>query len=549
MNSNYKNIFMFKNPIRHFLNAENLIYPSVTLNKDEDSKNIDWAIPIDFNIRKYYGKNEVRNLKIPNYLNFYVLFEHCSLMTSFYDFGKIGEKHSRIKVNLETGDFEAYSFQRNVEADLDKLTFFDTLFRFDIKSFYKSIYTHKLVKYTDFSNSIYDNKDTFITNINGGQTDGILMGNYISLYLAEFLLNDIMCNIKESFKTKNIPNALSNFSDDIYIFSFLKYKDDIYKIVATVLGKYGFELNDAKNEIYNYIEYNNSHTLTKEWKRVISIQKDHERYIDHLNQFKDENESRTNYYLNFCNQLIYRISKISDDKLKSIFAKNFFKSSYFTDLDSKAYNITKENMHQLKYIMSEYPETILYIIPKFKNSNYFSAYIQKWVDAKFVLNLDTEFHEEQLYYLFGIEAIGNFKRQIPKSVFLKCMETNNAILKSYMIMYHLPNDIDPKAYLKTEEENWFLNYHILLKKQDITNLEDDIINYLIPKSVLEKYNDGKAIGKQKKDYYMKFYKENIIKKILLIKEYEKVEEEIKKYLKLKKEERMKNVSLAQKFID
>lgn len=289
--------------------------------------------------------------------------------------------------------------------------------------------------------------------------------------------------------------------------------------------------------------------MTKEWKRVISIQKDHERYIDYLNQTKDENESRTNYYLNFCNQLIYRISKINDDKLKSIFAKNFFKSTYFTNLDSESYNITKENMHQLKYIMSEYPETILYIIPKFKNSNYFSTYIQEWIDSKFILNLDTEFHEEQVYYLFGIEAIGNFKKTIAKSVFLKCMETNNAILKSYMIMYHLPNDIDPKVYLKSEEENWFLNYHILLKKQDVTNLEEDIINYLIPKSVLEKYNAGKTIGIQKKDYYMQFYKENITKKNSLIKEYEKVDEEIKTYLELKKEERMNNVSLAQKFID
>lgn len=362
MDKRYKNIFMFKNPIRHFLNAECLNYPIVTMNKDSDLANLDWTVPVDFNIRKYYGKDEVRNLKIPNYLNFNALYEHCSKMNNFFDFGKIGSAHSRVKVNLETGDFSAYSFQRNVEADLHKLTLLDTLFKFDIKSFYKSIYTHDLVKYTDFANSVYNN-DTFITNINNGKTDGILMGNYISLYLTEFLLNEIMTKIKTELKNKNIKSIVSNFSDDIYIFSLNKYENEIKKTVNQVLVEYNLETNDSKYEKFDYLKYNDFNTLTKEWKRVISIQKQHERYIGTLNDDLEEGKEPKKYYMNFTNQLIYRISNLKEDKLRSVFAKNFFKSSYFKNMDPINYKFTKENIHQLEFIMSENPETILYIVP------------------------------------------------------------------------------------------------------------------------------------------------------------------------------------------
>ena len=138
MNPNYKNIYMFKNPIRHFLNVENLLYPSFTLNVNEID---DYAPtkPLKFTIRKYYGQDEQRELLMPNLLNFALLFSHVESFPNFYDIESISV-HSSMSANLDTGDFKAYVYQKNVENDLLRLTKFDKLYRYDIKSFYNSIY-------------------------------------------------------------------------------------------------------------------------------------------------------------------------------------------------------------------------------------------------------------------------------------------------------------------------------------------------------------------------------------------------------------------------
>lgn len=316
-----------------------------------------------------------------------------------------------------------------------------------------------------------------------------------------------------------------------------------------VLVEYNLETNDSKYEKFDYLKYNDFNTLTKEWKRVISIQKQHERYIGTLNDDLDEGKEPKKYYMNFTNQLIYRISNLKEDKLRSVFAKNFFKSSYFKNMDPINYKFTKENMHQLEFIMSENPETILYIVPKFKNMRYFVANVSKWIDMKFILSLDLPFHEEQMYYLFGAMAIGKYSKIVGEKLFIRCMDTDNIILKSYMIMFHLPKDIDPTSYLKIGEKNWFLNYHILLKKYDITNIENDIEMYLLPDSVITKLRFGKAIGTQKKNYYLNFYKDNIINKKCLIKDYAEVTKELEDYLELKEKERIRHVSEAQNFME
>ena len=297
------------------------------------------------------------------------------------------------------------------------------------------------------------------------------------------------------------------------------------------------------------MKYNDFNTLTKEWKRVISIQKKHESYIDSLNNELEEGKEEIKYYMNFTNQLIYRLSNLNDDKSRSIFAKNFFKSSYFKNMNPIKYKFTKENMHQLEFIMSKYPETILYIVPKFKNMSYFATNVRKWIDRKFILSLDLPFHEEQIYYLFGAMAICNYSRKVEEKIFLRCMDTNNIILKSYMIMFHLPQNIDPSSYLKSGERNWFLNYHIILQKYNVTNIENDIETYLLPDSVASKLASGKSTGIQKKNYYLNFYKDNIINKKCLIKTYEDVAKELDDYLELKENERIQYASEAQNFME
>ena len=64
-----------------------------------------------------------------------------------------------------------------LENDFEELCVYDNLIKLDIKEFYGRLYTH----YLDFNGL----PDRYITNMNFGATNGLIMGNYLSLYFAE----------------------------------------------------------------------------------------------------------------------------------------------------------------------------------------------------------------------------------------------------------------------------------------------------------------------------------------------------------------------------
>lgn len=59
------NIYNFKNPVKHFLNIDNMIFPTDIENFKVDK--IDWTEPFNFRIRK--DNDKYRTLKMPNILN------------------------------------------------------------------------------------------------------------------------------------------------------------------------------------------------------------------------------------------------------------------------------------------------------------------------------------------------------------------------------------------------------------------------------------------------------------------------------------------------
>lgn len=522
---NYKNIFMFKNPIRHFLNSENFKYPKVNIGPDQ-LENQNWSTPIDFKVRKYYGENANRVLKIPNLLVFNSLYQQVVAMDKFRDFDNISEL-SRVKVSLKTGDFKAYSYQKVIEKDLFKLTYYDNLYKFDISSFYSRIYTHELVKYNGFSNVPYNHNDRFITNINKGKTNSIIMGNYISLYLAEFLLKEIMNEIRTKFISSGIFVNLSNFSDDIYVFGFSKDEENINTIISDVLNEYGFQLNDHKTEVFDYRKYNTDNIITKYWKTVISKQKFHIKSIDSVNLIKKTDE-QVKYKLNFLNQVIYRATLLNDNKNESIFIKNFFKSNFFIDLNIENYYVTNESMHQLIYLIKQCPEVTLYIIPKFRTSKYFYIVAQKLFEKEVDLMLEDSrkgFHEEQIYFYLGARLLDV---DIKEETIEKIMSQDNQILKAYVISdFHSFFDNKFEKYFADSDSQWFINYTIISEYLVEKDYEEAIKKYLVP----EKYKNEQI------NYIVNFYLENCKEGNKLIKQIKEVEKEVLEYLELKKQER------------
>lgn len=124
--------------------------------------------------------------------------------------------------------------------------------------------------------------------------------------------NDINCNF-------------NYFSDDFYFFCNENDTEKIITIFDNALEKYDFNRKENKYTIWNYETYNSYNILTRYWKATIrhwnlEVLKDYENARKH--------SQSTPHKLVFLNQIIYRLSSLTDEKSKRTFITNFFKTKY-----------------------------------------------------------------------------------------------------------------------------------------------------------------------------------------------------------------------------
>ena len=136
----YNNIYNFKNPIRHFINIDNLIFPT-----NPGSIAIDdtcWTKPIKFTIKK--SDDRFRTLKLPNIIALTCAYEHIKNFPHFADPQQLDISHKRLSARLNTGDFAIGEYDTQLEKDFEELCVYDNLIKLDIKDFYGRLYTHYL---------------------------------------------------------------------------------------------------------------------------------------------------------------------------------------------------------------------------------------------------------------------------------------------------------------------------------------------------------------------------------------------------------------------
>ncbi|MPM77457.1 hypothetical protein SDC9_124460 [bioreactor metagenome] len=83
--------------------------------------------------------------------------------------------------------------------------------------------------------------------MNLGATNGLIMGNYLSLYFAELNLKNISTDLSK--RLTEIDCEFSYFSDDFYFFCNKNNNDKVVKIFDEVLEKYELERNEDKRKI------------------------------------------------------------------------------------------------------------------------------------------------------------------------------------------------------------------------------------------------------------------------------------------------------------
>jgi len=122
--------------------------------------------------------------------------------------------------------------------------------------------------------------DEYIRVINNKKTNGLLLGNLLSTYSA----NEVMEDLTQDLKDKLPKSKIFYFSDQFYIFyNEFDYEDNyIYNTVSRVIGKNYFELkiNNEDSKVYNHEELLSSRDFLKKVSELVKIQKSRSKEID-----------------------------------------------------------------------------------------------------------------------------------------------------------------------------------------------------------------------------------------------------------------------------
>lgn len=482
--ASYNTIYNFKNPVRHFFDIDNLTFRNPGSIAIDDTC---WTVPVKFRVLK--DEADFRTLKFPNILQLVVAYEQINTFPEFSNPHALEPKHKRLSVKLDTGDFAIGSFNDQLQVDFNNLCIYDNLLKLDIKDFYGRIYTH----YLDFG---ILQKDRYLTNLNYGATNGIIMGNYLSLYFAEQYLCKISQRIEQELRIAGIDCEYSYFSDDFYFFCNQYDNQSIMDIFDKVLEAFDLERNTHKKITYDYSSYTEETIMTRYWKKINA-------YCNR--KFKNDD---TKNRLVFINQLVYRSSDFSA-KNKRTFINSFFKGKYFHDImdQSDKYELREYDYHELCYLYRTSPEALLYSIDLIRQiPNFDVNKMKKFFEVRYKESLRNPHHDIQLYYYYAITILG--LTDILDNTSDLVLKTENQLLISYYIQLNLFNE---PQYLQlesmTDEKYWLQNYHLILNRSRLfSDLEKSINNYLIPKKCIPADTPAKIIRKQN---YYNFYYDNL----------------------------------------
>ena len=489
-NLNY--LYNFKNPIRHFFNLDNVLFDNLeTLNFTD----LCWTAPAKFKVFK--TEESQRTISFPNILNFYHAIKVFEAESNFYSIDRISSR-KRVSPDLDIGEFSAFSYYDSVKRDVFNIIKYDKLLVLDIKSFYGRVYTHDL----GYNSSDAKMLEQRIGSLNNGRTNGLLLGSYLSLYLAELILAKIEAMLEAELSLQNIDCYFEYFSDDFYFFCNNSDIERVTKAFSKVLGEYELEINYDKTAVYDFEEYTKNNNLDKLWKVIIKQSEQ----VDLQAKLRNEQT-----YPAFFTQLVYRLNQIKELKYKRIFLSNFFKTHYFHEIDPQRYVLSESDFNHICYIYKLMPETILYSLHKIITIKGFDFNkFKDFLKTRFRASVSTERYEEQVYYYYALKLC-NFDAELAdyKELVLK---SKNQVLVSYFLIDKVISKDEYQIFMSIAQEcEWLQNYHYLLV-YDKSNIDILIPSY--------------AKKTAPKTSYRNFYKLNLDNDVPILKPIEDIAEGI-----------------------
>lgn len=504
-------LYNFKNPIRHFFNINAIAFDC---SESCTFKDLAWTTPVKFKIFK--TEEEQRTIGFPNILNFYHAVKKFQSEPNFFDIGAMSSR-KRVSPDLNTGEFSVLSYYRSIQSDTFNLTKYDKLLVLDIKSFYGRIYTH------DFGFSDVNSLEQRVTSLNSGRTNGLLLGSYLSLYLAERFLLKIEKELDKMLAEQHIDCHYEYFSDDFYFFCNQADKDRIIEGFAKVLDAFELQVNYDKTVVFDFEEYTKDNNLEKLWKKIIHLSMEKEKAKSQKRDrsaiwgIKGDGKEFRDHPV-FFTQLVYRLSQIQELKYKRIFLANFFKTFYFYNLNPDLYILSQSDLNYICYIYKLMPEAILYSLPTIMQMKGFDrSRFKEFVLARFNSVLHTDRQEEQVYFYYAIKLCGFDTELICFKE--KVLHSENQILISYFILDKIITEADYQNEISyPHESKWLQNYHYLLV------YDKSRIDVLFPVNAKK--------SRQQQSYY-DFYYRNLDSDIPIVRPVGEIDGAIKKFISQK----------------
>ena len=499
------------------MDIENMSFSKIQLNKKT------WSKPFKFRIRK--DDISFRTLQIPNIYNFKLAYDYYNneLQALGYNFENLEnlDDCKRMEISYVLGEFKENNYDKWLLKDYKKLVEYDILIKCDIKSFYDNIYTHYIFK-DDTNNTDIDKP---LSHMNNGRTGGIIMGNYISLYVAEVFSKKLSFRFKQRIRELGLNCDFSYFSDDFYIYTYKEDKDKVLYLFDEVLEEFSLEKNEDKVEFFDYLKYTGEDVIEKYWKIITTLSQNQQ--ANHKEKIR-KGDLQCDYNLFFTNQLIYRLNKLENYKKRRIFIVNFFKSEFFQCINFSKTCLLEYNYHQILYLIKEFPEIVLYINNILKEKDFYqfrSGDFIKKIIGYYERSLNSNFHDEQLYFFYLIYKLNALNLIKNEKLNEKLLKTKNYILISYYISNEMFNSNEMSIIKNYNDESyWLVFYYLILNDEDLYNdLENSVLNYLVPKSA----SVGVSVA------YKEFYFENLSLKNEILVGLNKIDEEIEDYFRIK----------------
>lgn len=177
------NNYVFQNRFRKYFynNFEDILQSLSPIS------NIDKAKSTPFFIEGIFGLKR-RIINFPNIFSYaYSISKIDSLNLS--DFGKLASSNNKMQIDFDERKFKSNSYSSFLEERLNLLiSDYDKLYKIDIHSYYKSIYTHVFEKLSDTN---LKKIDEYIRVFNNKKTNGLLLGNLLSTFSANEIMEEL----------------------------------------------------------------------------------------------------------------------------------------------------------------------------------------------------------------------------------------------------------------------------------------------------------------------------------------------------------------------